>query len=267
MGVPLLPFHWGFSLLLLAPVVHVEARYYARRLQVDPARARRAAWGANLLTTLLGVPLAWFVVALVQESLRLPNPHPGSAFFEGVTHFAWLDPHEDALFDPDAVLAPALLAFLAPAFLLSIVVEFPILRRSLSVSKGLGRAVVGAHVRSYALLGAIALAGTLWTGTRTTGIDRPAIEGLVDVVAQQLDGLPGVEVEALDHGWILAPSFELRLEGVPEARVDDVQALVLSWLAGRDAGPLVLTLLGPEEMDPWGRLHSPWLSRKRLDPR
>lgn len=151
----------GFALL---PVVLIETIVVRKRIMMPFSTALKHVGMANLCTTIIGVPLAWGVMLI----LDLVCTHGGEAWgintpvqkLAAVTlQAAWLVPYEDEL---HWMIPAAATVLLIPCFLVSVLIERWILIR---LWKGQDRvavrsAVLQANAWSYLLL---AIAGVLWT--------------------------------------------------------------------------------------------------------
>jgi hypothetical protein len=69
LGLPMIFIEVPYLALALVPVAYVESLVYRARLKVPALEAYRGAMTANLWSTLLGVPIAWLVLVVVQVSV------------------------------------------------------------------------------------------------------------------------------------------------------------------------------------------------------
>src|SRR5260370_1208577 len=65
-GLPMLVFVWPASWILLVPIVLVEAVIARRILALPPARCLKISFVANLVSTMVGIPLAWLAALLLE---------------------------------------------------------------------------------------------------------------------------------------------------------------------------------------------------------
>jgi uncharacterized protein HemY len=72
MGIPMLFGEWLFMALALVPVVVIEAFVVGRCIQLTQGRRFGAIAAANILSTLIGVPIAWAVALAIQFAVTLP---------------------------------------------------------------------------------------------------------------------------------------------------------------------------------------------------
>jgi len=69
MGVPMLVFIWPASWILFVPIALVEAAVAFRVLALPFKRCLLISFVANLVSTLLGIPLTWLAVAILEVLL------------------------------------------------------------------------------------------------------------------------------------------------------------------------------------------------------
>lgn len=152
-------------LFFLIPVVFIEALYIRSKLKTSWWNTTKATARANIVTMLLGYPLAWFLMLLIEFGLIAlgSTMHPGriSDVF-GYISFA-LAP---AWLAPSTSRWPILLAFtilLIPSFFLSGYVEAHLLDTYgwLDYEGSSRRAVWIANILSYSFLAAAGCLG-LW---------------------------------------------------------------------------------------------------------
>lgn len=129
-GVPMLAVMWPPAWLLLLAIVPVEG-YFARRiLSLDWRSALGLSLRANLVSTLVGIPLTWFVLLLVEFGtgyavylLKVDEASVPSAVQRAVaiTVLApWLGPGDGL----SAWIVPAAAAYLCiPFFFASVLIE------------------------------------------------------------------------------------------------------------------------------------------------
>jgi hypothetical protein len=128
-GVPMIFVELPVMAIALIPIVLVEACIYVRTVGVSWPLAWRGSMWANLLSTFVGIPIAWFVQLLAQGFLG-----GGSAWgmdspllrLAAITvQSAWLIPYEKEL---HWMVPAAAMFFLIPCLIVSIVVELRLLR-------------------------------------------------------------------------------------------------------------------------------------------
>ncbi len=156
----MLPFAYPVILVFLAPVIAIEAVFLKVRLHSKWGPTIAAASKANLITMLLGFPLAWLIFLVVEMILYSAlmfsgvedhvrwtlNPHV-SDFLIVVTSAAWMGPVEEKWAVPVAFVV-----LLVPSFLLSGYVESRLLDTKRWLQYGSARAVWQANLISYIFL-------------------------------------------------------------------------------------------------------------------
>ncbi|HEV2325481.1 MAG TPA: hypothetical protein VGS10_16130 [Terracidiphilus sp.] len=173
-GVPMLPFAYPVILLFLLPVIGIEVLYLRAKLKTSWRATLSATTKANLVTMLLGYPLAWLVFFALEMLLWLGLTAtgvgdriqwgPGHAIAKLIvvaTSAAWMRPVNDRWAIPFAFVV-----LLIPSFVLSGFVESRLLDRYgwLRCELPCARAVWQANVLSYVFLagvGSFALWGFL----------------------------------------------------------------------------------------------------------
>jgi hypothetical protein len=138
MGVPMLFIQMPAMFFALVPVIVIEALFVRSRLALPRREAFATVTAANLLSTIVGIPIAWFIMVVSQLSLettfrRLATHFHGDLHsplwrtYEMLTTFAWLDPDEANLYWM-VPIASALL--LIPSYFASVWLERPVCRSS-----------------------------------------------------------------------------------------------------------------------------------------
>lgn len=155
-GVPMLAVQMPLLVMALPVVIAVEACLARRWLRVPWA----AAWGwtavANLVSTLVGFPIAWVACVLAQEFVGgggVPNlPEPWFSVYTVTVQAPWLLPLEERL---RWMVPTAGIVLLVPAFFASVWIEGWIYRRVLAPDAGapsVRAATWRMHLVTYALL-------------------------------------------------------------------------------------------------------------------
>lgn len=156
-GVPMLAIELPVMAIALVPIVLLEAAIYARLLHSPWESALRGSWWANAASTFIGIPIAWFILVLIQiligggRTWGMESPLDRIA---AVTlQSAWLIPYEK---DLNWMIPAAATVLLVPFFLVSIFVERFVLQRYWPESNHarLTRNVSIANMASYLLLAA-----------------------------------------------------------------------------------------------------------------
>jgi hypothetical protein len=163
-GVPMIFPQVILMAFALVPVVVIETVIIQRMITVSFWKGLKDIGLANLCTTIIGVPLAWFIMFI----LELVSPYGGTAMglntptkeLAAVTlQAAWLVPYEE---DLHWMIPAAASVLLIPSFFISVFIERWILIRRWKEQehKSISSAVFRANLLSYLLLFAL---GSLWT--------------------------------------------------------------------------------------------------------
>jgi hypothetical protein len=171
-GLPMIFIELPYLTLALLPVTVVEALVYRAGLPLSLSQALRGSLVANLWSTFLGVPAAWFVLVVVEISVGggsmwgLDTPLLRLA---AVTVQApWLIPYEQEFY---WMVPAASLFLLLPFFLVSAVAErYALLKRWTNVDRRrLTCAVWLANFLSYGLLAVYWAAVLVLAHSRSVG--------------------------------------------------------------------------------------------------
>lgn len=161
-GVPMIFIHWPLMLGALVPVIIVEALFIRRWLPLSLRDAFVGIGKANVLSTLVGVPLAWLAMLVLEFAVILPFGVAAEKWkweLDGpvwqvlgfLVSVAWLGPTRGYLH----WMVPAAVALLlVPCFYLSVVIERRSCTRTWTTADParVRRAVFAANLVSYALL-------------------------------------------------------------------------------------------------------------------
>lgn len=178
-GIPLIAVTWPAMVVALAPIIVMEALLIRKRIGYKPWPIFRATAVANLVSTIVGVPMTWlalvacemFIGTAVSEIPAIQNSHsPLARVIAFVFAAAWLPPGAKS----SSVLL-ATLVLLVPFFFVSVWSERYVMKRMLPVTNAevvalegeiseltLQRAVRDANVLSYGFLFAFTCAWLVW---------------------------------------------------------------------------------------------------------
>lgn len=130
-GLPMLALEWPLMLFALVPVILMEM-YVAKRLLALPfKRSWKAVTDANVLSTVIGFPLLWFLLLVVQlfasggDSYGLHSTW--TVLYAVIIQAPWLIPYEEDLY---WMVPIAGLYLLLPSFFVSVYSERFIYLRS-----------------------------------------------------------------------------------------------------------------------------------------
>ena len=160
-GIPTIIVVMPVMVLSLLPIIAIEAHAYARMLAVPGRRALRAAVVTNLLSSFIGIPVAWGLLLVAQILLGGGRSFGLETLPDRVLSFTLQAPllvlHDDAPW----LLPAAGLVLMVPFFLASWWTEYWLARRLFREvpPAAVWRAVRDANLRSYALLALWPLAG------------------------------------------------------------------------------------------------------------
>jgi hypothetical protein len=162
-GIPMVFVTVATMLLALLPIALAEAWVLSRMCGLIFSEAFKGAYNANLWSTILGIPLAWFALVVAQMAsgagtawgLETPLNRLAAVTLQS----PWLVPYTE---DLGWMIPAASLTLLIPFFGVSVFVEHRILKkRWIASPKNLRIGVFYANVVSYLMLAAY-YAGTLW---------------------------------------------------------------------------------------------------------
>lgn len=164
-GVPMLVIAWPFFGITFIPIVIIE--WLTLRKWLPTYAKGRLFWAsfyANLFSTVLGIPLSWGGMLLMQISVpggggTFPSVSPFWRSFLGVTvQSAWLIPYEQQLY---WMIPTALLVLLIPFFFISYALEASFstsyLRKDAEKPQHIKKAVWKANRNSYGMLAIVVL--------------------------------------------------------------------------------------------------------------
>jgi hypothetical protein len=127
-GVPMICVYWPSAWIMLLPIVLIEAWVGTRLLKTSFIPCLKAATAGNLVSTLVGIPATWLVLALLEMhfSGSSPDMSPALGKLYAVTLEApWLGPAGDDLY---WMIPVAALVLSVPFYVVSVLTEAPIAR-------------------------------------------------------------------------------------------------------------------------------------------
>lgn len=178
--------------LAFVPIVLLEAWVLARLLNLSFGRTVTPAFLSNLASTLVGVPLVWFVLAVLEgiccgEARGLTDF--STRLYAVTVQAPWLIPYGQDL----RWMLPCALSVLAvPCFAASVMVETPVNGYLLRFAdrRSLWRATAAANACSYILLGL--LIWPAWTvADHMPGLFGPVGEWFVEITFEVVGALTG----------------------------------------------------------------------------
>jgi hypothetical protein len=153
-GVPMVAVFLPPLWLSLIPIIVVEALIVSRMLTMSLRRSFASVALGNVLSTIVGIPLMWAVLATVEGTFAggaLGLDTTGQKIYAVTVQAPWLIPYDEDLV---WMIPVALVVLAAPAYLLSVLVEWRVVSRFISTEqrpRGL-RAVALANLASYIAL-------------------------------------------------------------------------------------------------------------------
>lgn len=149
-GLPMIAFQVPVMAIAFVPIVLVETFVIARSLDLRFGRTLRATALANLVSTIVGVPFAWFLMLFVDCAgagrLGRESSSPENDLLFSIGNAAWMAPNSKSW-----MLGVAFFVLAIPAFFASVWVEWRILEPRLEgVAKPRAKKAVWlANVISY----------------------------------------------------------------------------------------------------------------------
>jgi len=127
-GVPMIAFYWPPAWLAIAPIIWVEAWYARRALGVGWKSALSSVGAANLISTIIGIPLAWAIWALLElkyADAALGLSSVGQRLYAVTVQAPWLIPYENHLW---WMMPLAALTLTVAFYIMSVGVEWLLMR-------------------------------------------------------------------------------------------------------------------------------------------
>jgi len=138
----------------LIPIVIIEALIVQRMVVLSQRRAFASVALANIISTIVGIPLMWIVLATTQGTFAgtaLGLSTVGQKIYAVTIQAPWLIPYEQ---DLSWMIPMALIVLAVPAYLLSVLVERQVIFQFITNGQRLitKRAVAIANLASYFFL-------------------------------------------------------------------------------------------------------------------
>jgi uncharacterized protein len=225
-GLPMVAVYLPFAWFALVPIILIEAGYGTRRYRVSFRRALLAQGIANGFSSVVGIPMTWFAIVLVQVAVAPGGIGP-----------AWLLP------DPSWWSIALAIAVLTIVFyFMSVATEgFVVACFFREVPRQtIRRWIIQSNAITYVLLLALLSAGLLApkVSAPVLNLMQPVNEGIVDAVFWVVDQVSGKRekephlVQAVEAGD-LKKAQKLISKGANVNQIDDVGFPALSTAAGR----------------------------------
>ena len=167
-GVPMLFVTFPAMLLALLPIIVVEALVLARMISMRAFSAIKPVAVANVVSTIVGIPIAWYVLVLLEMLTTSGGAAygiatPAQKFLAVTLQAPWLIPYEPRTM---AWMVPtASLILLVPFFFTSYWIEALIVSSMMKShpETQIRKGVFAANVASYLLLAAFNVAWLVWS--------------------------------------------------------------------------------------------------------
>ena len=128
-GIPMLAVVWPVAWLAFLPVVLVESLVALQGLELRFRRALVVTAAANAVSTLVGIPIVWFIMVIIQMtmtgggSLWHASDSPTQAVIAACRRAAWLGPYEQLWMVPLAAIFLCI-----PFYFASVLIEYLVVR-------------------------------------------------------------------------------------------------------------------------------------------
>ncbi len=159
-GIPMIFITFPWMLLAFVPVCILESTMLNRQLKISERRSMKISLIANLVSTLVGIPLTWILLVLLQ----MLTGGGGALGLESIPkkllavtwQAAWLIPYESHL---RWMIPSAGLVLLVPFFFASWLIEYQIVKKMIMeiVPREVKRSVFWANLLSYSILAFIVI--------------------------------------------------------------------------------------------------------------
>lgn len=191
-GLPMIAVFLPPMWIGLVPIVLVEAFVISRRLAAPLRRTILPAFVGNLVSTLVGIPLAWVILAVV-ELICCGNARGLSTFgqklYAVTVQAPWLIPYEHHFW---WMIPCALIVMTVPCLVVSVLIEAPVNQLFLAGARTrlLWKATTIANAYSYVVLGLL-----VWPAWKLAdhmqGLFGPMDEWFAEITFKIAGGLAG----------------------------------------------------------------------------
>ena len=169
-GLPMFSIEYRPMLIALCPIIVLEAILFAKRLPISSKRAAVGSTIANVVSTVVGIPLAWGVLMLLEfvsyksyAMVEAGSPIKAlTLFLVQLFQIAWLPPLERGM---EWMIPAALIALLIPNYFVTVAIERPVLVMIFSSvdKRAVVKAVWRTNAISYGLLFLVGLGYLIFT--------------------------------------------------------------------------------------------------------
>lgn len=154
-GVPMLFLAMPVLLMSLVPIIAIETIYISNSLKLSFRKALKTVSIANVVSTIVGIPLTWILLVLVQMSTGGGSAYGTSSIMSKILAVTWqapwLIPYENEL---DWMIPMAGLVLLVPFFFASWWSEYIVTKKIIQTqpSEIIKNKVRNANLITYSLL-------------------------------------------------------------------------------------------------------------------
>ena len=157
-GLPMIAIVWPVAWLAFLPVVLVESLVARKVLGLGFRRAIKVTAAANAISTLVGIPISWFALVVLDVVTCGGGPWQAAAsssdkILSVCRHAAWLWPIPVMKGDLEWAVPVAALILCIPFYFASVLIEYIVLYRMVAVPpRQVRRSCWLANLASYSLI-------------------------------------------------------------------------------------------------------------------
>jgi hypothetical protein len=122
-GLPMICVYWPSAWVAFIPIVIIESWVGVRLLKRPFGSCLKAAFVGNLISTLIGIPITWFVLLLIEGGL---SGQAQGKLYAVTIQSPWLIPYEKYEQDLYWTVPAAAFVLSIPFYLMSVLTEAPI---------------------------------------------------------------------------------------------------------------------------------------------
>ena len=190
-GLPMIGLYWPPAWLAFVPVVVIEAWWARRVLGNGWKKAIASTSAANVISTLIGIPLAWFIWSTIElrffgTALGLDNA--AKSIYAVTVQAAWLVPYEEHLW---WMIPVASLVLTGVFFAGSVLVEWPVMTcfQRQADARSLRRWAWKGNMLSYTIVLAFVMVSLYVPRAFLDRIADPPVNAVIDATWQVAEWL------------------------------------------------------------------------------